>query len=134
MDKTMVSEGGIGDRPRSPRTLSHSLRSWNRFIREPIVVKTGMSGETSSRPCVRIDRSDVLDRYRFVCPNGHTTWERTNSHAWCESCANAAQQGADVEPEFYEIHDKRTGESIPYSAIEFAGPDEESQTRIGGSE
>ncbi|GAA1280269.1 hypothetical protein GCM10009646_79130 [Streptomyces aureus] len=84
----------------------------------------------SNRARVHIDRSDAIDRFRFVCPAGHTTWERCNSHAWCAQCSKASQQGSDVEPEFYEIWDKKTGDMIAYDAIEFEGPDEESQRRV----
>ncbi len=27
------------------------------------------------------------DRWRFRCPNGHTTWEPTTHHVWCHTCA-----------------------------------------------
>lgn len=91
-----------------------------------------MNGDLNERARVRVDRSDELDRYRFTCPNGHTTWERTNSHAWCKVCAKASDQGDDVDPEFYEIYDKRADQLIPYEQIEFAGPDEGSHKRFGG--
>lgn len=29
-----------------------------------------------------IYRSNLLDRTRYVCPNGHSDWDRTNSHIW----------------------------------------------------
>lgn len=80
-----------------------------------------MSGELLNGKRVRIDRTDAVDRYRFVCPAGHTSWDRTNSHGWCETCANAAKQGADVEPEFWEIYDKREDVLIPYERIDFVG-------------
>lgn len=90
-----------------------------------------MSQRISSQVRRQIDRSDAIDRFRFVCPAGHTTWERTNSHGWCAQCSKASKQGADVDPEFYQIWDKKTGDMIDYGAIEFSGPDEESQRRVG---
>jgi len=66
---------------------------------------------------VTIDRTGP-DRYRYVCPNGHTNWDRTNNHIWCPECRRQAEHGADVEPEHWEIHDKKTGETIPWSAIQ----------------
>lgn len=67
---------------------------------------------------VEIDLQDDLDRMRYRCPNGHTSFTRTNNHIWCQSCADAAARGLDVEPEHYAILDARTGEEIPWSAVE----------------
>jgi hypothetical protein len=62
--------------------------------------------------------TDDIDRMRYRCPNGHTSFSRTNSHIWCQSCADAAQRGHDIEPEHYAIYDARTGQEIPWSAVE----------------
>lgn len=67
---------------------------------------------------VTIDLQDDLDRLRYRCPHGHCSWEPTNSHIWCKACADAAQQGVDVDPEHWLILDARTDEEIPWSAIE----------------
>jgi hypothetical protein len=77
------------------------------------------SSELDAREIVQIDRTDTMDRMRYRCPNGHTRWDPTNNHIWCKSCSEAAQQGADVHPEHWEILDKKTGEEIPWSAVEF---------------
>lgn len=45
---------------------------------------------------VEIDENDTLDRYRYLCPNGHTNWERTNNHFWCATCAKSWN----TDPEF----------------------------------
>jgi 5-methylcytosine-specific restriction endonuclease McrA len=66
---------------------------------------------------VEIDRSKSPDRWRFSCPNGHTDWDRTNSHIWCRSCAHAAEQGAPVDTEHYELLDKQSGEKVPWAAV-----------------
>jgi len=67
---------------------------------------------------VQIDLSNEIDRMRYRCPNGHTSFSPTNNHLWCRSCADAAQRGHDVEPEHYAVHDARTGREIPWSAVE----------------
>ena len=61
---------------------------------------------------VEIDLEDERDRWRFRCPNNHTTWSRTNNHIWCQGCSRAG-----VDPEHYEVVDKRSGEEVPWSAV-----------------
>lgn len=68
---------------------------------------------------VRVDRDE--EPWRWRCPNGHTSWDRTNNHVWCPECRRANEAGADVHPEHYEIVDARNDRTIPYSAVEFAG-------------
>jgi hypothetical protein len=70
------------------------------------------------RAKVEIDRTNKADRWRYRCPRGHTNWAQTNSHLWCQSCRRQAEAGEDVDPEWYEIVDERTGEKIPWSAVE----------------
>lgn len=76
------------------------------------------SSVADRHPTVRIDRSSTADRWRFVCPNGHTDWDRTNSHLWCRSCRHQHEHGADMDPEHWHLVDRQTGEEIPWSAIE----------------
>jgi hypothetical protein len=38
-------------------------------------------------PVATVEIEDRTDRWRFRCPNGHTTWEPTNHHFWCRTCA-----------------------------------------------
>lgn len=52
-----------------------------------------------------VNIEDRTDRWRFRCPRGHTTWEPTNHHFWCRSCANAT----DVDGSFDELRDRRDG-------------------------
>lgn len=80
---------------------------------------TDGSSALDARQRVEIDRDDDLDRMRYRCPNGHTSWSPTNNHIWCKSCSDAAQHGADVDAEHYAVHDAKTGEEIPWSAVEF---------------
>jgi len=61
--------------------------------------------------------------YRWVCPNGHPCWERTNSHLWCSSCRRALENDGLMkvqQAEHWEIFDKKDEETIPYSAVRFA--------------
>lgn len=69
------------------------------------------------RETVEIDREGP-DRYRWRCPRGHVNWDRTNNHIWCQQCRRQAEAGEDVDPEWFEIVDEKTGEEIPWSAIE----------------
>jgi hypothetical protein len=68
-------------------------------------------------------RRVVVDRdaepYRWRCPNGHTSWERTNSHGWCPQCAHQSENNGDVHPEHWEIYDARNDETISYARLEF---------------
>lgn len=61
----------------------------------------------------QIDTDDWVDRSRYVCPRGHRSWEPTNHHFWCARCASSY----DVDPEFDELHDKRTDETIPREEV-----------------
>ena len=55
-----------------------------------------------SKELVRIENE--LDRWRYVCPLGHRTWEPTNHHFWCQHCARRN----DVDGAFYKLRDKKT--------------------------
>ena len=57
----------------------------------------------SKTPTVQIE--DRNDRWRFVCPRNHRTWEPTNHHFWCHSCARADG----VDGVFYRLRDRKTG-------------------------
>jgi len=56
----------------------------------------------------RIDVDDRRDRWRWVCPRGHRSWEPTNGHFWCKQCARA-DGAAGV---FHELRDKRSGDTV----------------------
>jgi len=71
-------------------------------------------------PEVVIDRRDALDRYRFTCPRGHTTWDRTNNHIWCGSCRQEGEHGADVDPEWYVVYDNKEDREIPWAQVTLA--------------
>lgn len=65
---------------------------------------------------VTIDTADPASRWRYSCPHGHTTLDPTNGGVWCQSCAN----NHDIEdPHHHAILDKRTGERVPWSAVDY---------------
>lgn len=80
-------------------------------------VRTDGSALADAGRRVEVDRTDTADRWRYVCPNGHVDWDRTNNHIWCRGCLRAAEAGEDVDPEHYEIYDKQTDETIPWGRI-----------------
>jgi hypothetical protein len=75
------------------------------------------SAHADAPPTVEISRSGAA-KWRWRCPNGHTDWDATNNHIWCRGCRRAAENGADVDPEHWEIVDERTGDTVAWSAIE----------------
>lgn len=76
------------------------------------------SSMQDSRPILKLDRSKFTTRSRYRCPNGHSNWEPTNNHIWCQSCSRAAAQGADVEAEHWHIVDEVTDEEIAWSTVD----------------
>ena len=56
---------------------------------------------------LRID--DEFEANRLQCPRGHGSVGPTNNHWWCPSCA---RHWDDVDPEFDEVIDTKTGEKI----------------------
>lgn len=60
------------------------------------------------------------ERYRWTCPNGHTSWDATNSHIWCPECRRQIENGSPQveDAEHWEVVDLKTGETIPFSAVE----------------
>lgn len=82
----------------------------------------GDGSSTHDQPeTVRIDVRDETNRWRYRCPNGHTDWGPTNGHVWCRSCRHQAEHGVDVDPEHWHIVDEKTGEDVPWSAVEIVG-------------
>jgi len=49
--------------------------------------------------------TDEADRWRYRCPRNHTTWEPTNHHFWCASCARSNLADAS----FDYLRDAETG-------------------------
>jgi Zn finger protein HypA/HybF involved in hydrogenase expression len=82
-------------------------------------VRADGSAVADRHETVEIDRTD--EPYRWRCPNGHTSWDKTNNHIWCPSCKRAADHGADVEAEHWAVVDEKAKEAIPYAAVEIVG-------------
>ena len=67
---------------------------------------------------VTIDRSKPTDRYRFVCPNGHIDYSKTNSHLWCRGCRRRIESGDEtIDAEHYHILDKKRDVLIPWEQV-----------------
>lgn len=60
-----------------------------------------------------IEIEDSHDRWRFRCPNGHTTWEPTNYHFWCQKCA----QRPGVDATFQRLYDQREDREVEREEI-----------------
>lgn len=74
------------------------------------------SAPTDAHETVEVDRD--AEPYRWVCPRGHTSWDATNSHIWCQSCRRAVEAGADIQAEHWELYDRRAERVVPFSAVE----------------
>jgi len=61
---------------------------------------------------------DEGDRWRYVCPNGHRSWEPTNDHFWCATCARRSG----VAGEFDELHDRREDEQLDRDEVRLQTP------------
>jgi hypothetical protein len=71
---------------------------------------------------VTINTDDKTDRWQWVCPQGHRTWEPTNFHFWCAECAKSWAHNDDLNPEFHELRNKRTGETVTRKEIVLVTP------------
>lgn len=69
-----------------------------------------------SKEVVRIE--DRQDRWRFVCPRGHRSWEPTNHHFWCQQCATSE----DVDGVFHELLDRKTGAKLERERVRLMTP------------
>lgn len=86
------------------------------------IVADGSAPSDQHEP-VRIDRTKEPERWRYVCPNGHTNWDRTNNHIWCRACRRQVEAGEeDISPEHWEIYDKQRDRTIPWSAVRVVDP------------
>ena len=54
----------------------------------------------------KIRLEDETDRWKWVCPNGHRSWEPTNHHFWCSVCARSY----DTDGVFHALRNNATGE------------------------
>jgi len=65
--------------------------------------------------------TDRRDRWRYVCPRDHRSWEPVDGHFWCASCS----KHPDHDGVYYELKDKKTGDTLDREEIRLvteAGP------------
>jgi hypothetical protein len=70
---------------------------------------------------VDIEIENRHDRWRYVCPMGHRSWEPTNHHFWCKLCANHE----DDDGTFDALLDRKTDELLQREEVRLlteAGP------------
>lgn len=65
-----------------------------------------------------IDTDAALERWRYTCPHGHTSWEATLNGFWCHKCARNIN-GSDGT--FERVIDTKTEEKLARSDIELEG-------------
>ena len=71
---------------------------------------------SQARTEVHIRMDSKVDRWKWVCPAGHTNWQPTNGGIWCLSCSRAH----DIEdPGWHELENKATGERVPWERVVF---------------
>lgn len=81
----------------------------------PSIATDGSSVNDAKQP-VEIDTGNPAIKWKWSCPNGHTSIDPTNGGVWCKSCANAV----DIDdPHHTEILNKRTGETVPWSSVDW---------------
>lgn len=66
----------------------------------------------------RVRLEDETDRWRYRCPNGHTSWEPTNGHFWCVTCARTHN----AEGAFDQLHDSKTGATLDRDQVHLETP------------
>lgn len=74
--------------------------------------------QPGTQPRLILDTDDELQRWRYRCPRGHTQFQPTNHHWYCVECA---RRHDDVDPEFTELVDKRTGEVYERDEVKVEG-------------
>lgn len=67
---------------------------------------------------LELDTDDPVQRWRYRCPRGHTAFEPSNHHWYCGECARSHN---DVDPEFTELLDARTGDVYERDAVNVKG-------------
>lgn len=110
----MQSHNATGDKP--PERPTYRIQRDSGIVSLPVrafglsFLYPGETPEVMPATKEEIRLSNRTDRWRFMCPNGHRSWEPTNNHFWCQQCARSYDD--DVEPEFDVLHDLKTEEEI----------------------
>lgn len=99
-------------------------------VGRPLYTRPETLGPEMARETVAIE--DELDRWRFTCPRGHRSWEPTNHHFWCASCARVNG----VDGVFHELLDRRDGRLLAREDVRLlteAGPYDADLDRRGSA-
>lgn len=72
-----------------------------------------MSSKTDQ---IVIHSTNRRERWRYLCPNGHTNWQPTNGGIWCQQCSR--QHDID-DPHWHALVDQKTDELVPWEHIDF---------------
>lgn len=114
-DRQFVTQPSITDfwnKGGEDQPLSLSLRARLDVFKEAFICAEHMS-ET-------IQLGVDTERWRWVCPRGHRSWEATNRHFWCARCArNYESDGV-----FEELRNTATGESFERDEIQLRNGEE----------
>lgn len=61
------------------------------------------------------------ERWRFACPNGHTSWQPQVNTVYCQGCTRDPEVEHSVHD---QLLDRRTGERILVGEVKFVTWDE----------
>lgn len=121
---------GDGDSASEPVVTNyfhfHSARVDSPFHRATNQSDPLMSESTT----VKIE--DEMDRWRYVCPREHRSWEPTNHHFWCAKCARRDH----VDGMFHQLRDRKTGTLYERDQVRLltpVGPYDQDLDRTEGS-
>ncbi len=119
---TRLSYGSVGISGRNVQFHFHTADKDSTFCR---VFRqfSQMTGRTT------IHLQDESDRWRWVCPRGHRSWEPTNHHFWCQKCARL--DGADGV--FHELRNKKTGNLVKRDDLLLETPVGQYESREGSA-
>lgn len=108
----------IPDRPRYRNTSTP--RDYFQFHcpRQDLFFLTPSRRSESMPPKEVVRIEDRQDRWRFVCPRGHRSWEPTNHHFWCQKCA-ASDESDGV---FRTLRDRKTGAELTRDRVRLVTP------------
>ena len=108
----------IPDRPRNRNTTTgiDYFQFHSPYLDSFFLTPSHRSESMVPKEVVRIE--DRQDRWRFVCPNGHRSWEPTNHHFWCQYCARSDE----ADGVFHELLDKKTGARLKRDRVRLVTP------------
>lgn len=68
------------------------------------------------------DPTGTGHKHRWECPAGHKSWERINAHVFCHACSQERHLNPEVDPEWDELRDTRTGELVAFAELKIEWP------------